>query len=110
MMPVGGPPGRAPSVVLPIAYLATAAAAFVLAALALPGLGAVLAGHYYHPRLLALTHVLALGWVTLAIMGASYQIIPVVIERPLFSERLALLATSRARGRDPRDGRPLLDR
>ena len=89
MIPVGGPPGRAPSVVLPLGYLATAAAAFVLAALALPGLGAALAGHYYHPRILALTHVLALGWITLAIMGASYQIIPVVIERPLFSEPLA---------------------
>lgn len=90
MIPLGGHPGRTPSVTLPLAYLATAALAFVLAALALPGLGAVLAGHYYHPRLLALTHVVTLGWITLAIMGASYQLIPVVIERPLYSERLAL--------------------
>ena len=73
---------------LPLAYLATAAIAFVLAALALPGLGAALAGHYYHPRLLALTHVVTLGWITLAIMGASYQLIPVAIERPLSSEHL----------------------
>jgi hypothetical protein len=90
MIPPGGPPGRTPSVTLPLAYLATAAIAFVLAALALPGLGAALAGHYYHPRLLALTHVVTLGWITLAIMGASYQLIPVAIERPLYSERLAL--------------------
>ena len=89
MIPLGVHSGRAPSATLPLAYLATAAAAFVLAALALPGLGAALTGHYYHPRLLALTHVVTLGWVTLAIMGASYQLIPVVIERPLFSERLA---------------------
>ena len=89
MIPLGGHPGRTPSVTLPLAYLATAAIAFVLAALALPGLGAALAGHYYHPRLLALTHVVTLGWITLAIMGASYQLIPVVIERPLCSERLA---------------------
>ena len=89
MIPAGGHSGRAPSVTLPLAYLATAATAFVLAALALPGLSAALAGHYYHPRLLALTHVVTLGWITLAIMGASYQLIPVVIERPLFSERLA---------------------
>ena len=89
MIPVGMPAGRASSVTLPLAYLATAATAFVLAALTLPGLGATLAGHYYHPRLLALTHVVTLGWITLAIMGASYQLIPVVIERPLFSERLA---------------------
>ncbi len=90
MIPQGGRSGRAPSVTLPLAYLVTAAAAFVLAALALPGLAPALAGHYYHPRLLALTHVVTLGWITLAIMGASYQLIPVVIERPLYSERLAL--------------------
>jgi hypothetical protein len=89
MIPRGVHAGRAPTVTLPLAYLATAAVAFVLAALALPGLGAALAGHYYHPRLLALTHVVTLGWITLAIMGASYQLIPVAIERPLWSERLA---------------------
>jgi len=89
MIPLSVHAGRAPSVTLPLAYLAMAATAFVLAALALPGLGVALAGHYYHPRLLALTHVVTLGWITLAIMGASYQLIPVVIERPLFSERLA---------------------
>jgi hypothetical protein len=76
-------------VTLPLAYLGAAALAFVLAALALPALGAELTGHYYHPRLLALAHVVALGWITLAIMGASYQLIPVAIERPLWSERLA---------------------
>jgi hypothetical protein len=78
-----------PSVTLPLAYLAVAALAFVLAGLTLPALGAELTGHYYHPRLLALVHVLALGWITLAILGASYQLIPVAIERPLWSERLA---------------------
>lgn len=82
-------PGRGPSAMLPLAYLGTAAAAFVLAALGVPWLAADLAGHYYHPRLLALTHTVTLGWITLAIMGASYQLIPVVLERPLWSERLA---------------------
>jgi hypothetical protein len=67
----------------------TAAAAFVLAALAVPWLAADLAGHYYHPRLLALTHTVTLGWITLTIMGASYQLIPIVLERPVWSERLA---------------------
>jgi hypothetical protein len=82
-------PGRGPSVALPLSYLMTAAAAFVVAALAVPWLGSELAGHYYQPRLLALTHTLTLGWITLAIMGASYQLIPVVLERPVWSERLA---------------------
>jgi hypothetical protein len=89
MIPAGLHSGRAASATLPLAYLGTAVAAFALAALALPGLGAELSGHYYHPRLLALTHVVTLGWITLAIMGASYQLIPVVTGRPLVSERLA---------------------
>jgi hypothetical protein len=66
-----------------------AAVAFALAGLGLPFLGAELSGHYYHPRLLALTHVLALGWITLAIFGATYQLVPVVIEQPLWSDRVA---------------------
>ena len=90
MIPVAAPRiATPPSVTLPLCYLGAAAAAFVLAALALPGLTAELGGHYYHPRLLALAHVVSLGWITLAIMGASYQIVPVVVERPLWSERLA---------------------
>ena len=81
--------GRLSSVALPLAHLGIAVVAFLLAAVALPGLGGELSGHYYHPRLLALTHVLALGWITLAIFGATYQLVPVVIERPLWSDRLA---------------------
>jgi hypothetical protein len=81
--------GRGPSPLLPLAYLVCATAAFVLAAAGVAWLAPVLAGHYYHPRLLALTHMVTLGWITLAIMGASYQLIPVVLERPIWSERLA---------------------
>jgi hypothetical protein len=38
---------------------------------------------------LALTHTVTLGWITLTIMGASYQIVPIVLGRPVWSERLA---------------------
>jgi Cytochrome C and Quinol oxidase polypeptide I len=82
-------PGRVASPRLPLAYLIAAAAAFVLAALAVPWLAPELAGHYYQPRLLALTHTVTLGWITLTIMGASYQIVPIVLGRPIWSERLA---------------------
>jgi hypothetical protein len=85
----GSPPGSAPSATLPLAYLLTAAVAFVAGALALPWLAAELAGHYYHPRLFALTHTFTLGWITLTIFGASYQLVPIVLGRPLWSERLA---------------------
>ena len=83
------PPGARPSVTLPLAYVTTAALAFVLAAAAVPWLAPELAGHYYQPRILALAHTVTLGWITLTIMGASYQLIPIVLERPLWSERLA---------------------
>jgi hypothetical protein len=87
MMPPG--PGRGVSPMLPLAYLVTATAAFVLAALAVPWLAPELAGHYYQPRVLALTHTVTLGWITLTIMGASYQIVPIVLGRPIWSERVA---------------------
>ena len=57
--------------------------------MAVPFLAPDLAGHYYHPRLAALTHTVTLGWITLSIMGASYQLIPIVLERRVWSERLA---------------------
>src|SRR5262249_11708825 len=87
---MGAPrPGGGPSPLLPLGYLVCAALAFLAAAMGVAWLAPELAGHYYHPRLLALTHTVTLGWVTLAIMGASYQLVPVVLERPIWSERLA---------------------
>jgi len=66
-----------------------ASLAFVLAAAGTLWLTPALAGHYYQPRVVALTHTVTLGWITLTIMGASYQLIPIVLERPIWSERLA---------------------
>ena len=82
-------PGSGLSPLVPLAYLVCAAVAFLAASLSVSWLAPELAGHYYHPRLLALTHTVTLGWVTLAIMGASYQLIPIVLEREIWSERLA---------------------
>ncbi len=81
--------GRAPSATLPLAYLVSSAVAFVVAAGGLPWLSPELAGHFYHPRVLALTHTVTLGWIMMSLLGASYQLIPIVLERPLWSERLA---------------------
>lgn len=46
--------------------------------------------HYFHPHTLAITHTMALGWGTMIILGAGHQLFPVLIERSLYSERLAL--------------------
>ena len=45
--------------------------------------------HYFHPHTLAITHMMALGWGTMMILGAGHQLIPVLIEAPLHSKRLA---------------------
>ena len=82
-------PGNGLSPLVPLAYLVCAAVAFLAAFQSVSWLAPELAGHYYHPQLLALTHTITLGWVTLAIMGASCQLIPIVLEREIWSERLA---------------------
>jgi hypothetical protein len=48
--------------------------------------------HYFHPRTLAITHTMALGWGTMIILGASHQLVPVLIEGKLFSNFLAYLS------------------
>lgn len=44
---------------------------------------------YFHPKLLAIVHLMALGWGTMIILGASHQLIPVLIEAKLYSNKLA---------------------
>ncbi|PTX12214.1 hypothetical protein C8N40_11412 [Pontibacter mucosus] len=72
---------------------------YAFAALAFMALGVLLlfstdafGGHYFHPKLLTLTHVAALGWATMVIFGALYQLLPVVLECKLYSEKLATAA------------------
>lgn len=47
--------------------------------------------HHFHPHTLALTHIMALGWGTMMILGASHQLLPVLIEGKLDSDILAYL-------------------
>jgi hypothetical protein len=49
-------------------------------------------GHYFHPQVLAITHMAALGWGTMIILGASYQLVPVVLETELYSKKMAWLS------------------
>ena len=37
---------------------------------------AAVAGFYYHPRMLAVVHLVTLGWITASILGALYAIVP----------------------------------
>jgi hypothetical protein len=48
--------------------------------------------HYFHPHTLAITHLMALGWGTMMILGASHQLVPVLIEGKLYSNTLAYMS------------------
>jgi hypothetical protein len=52
--------------------------------------------HYFQPRTLAITHTMALGWGTMIILGASHQLVPVLIEARLHSTLLAYLSFAMA--------------
>ena len=46
---------------------------------------------YFNTKLLAITHIAVLGWASMIVFGALYQLVPVVFETALFSEKLAKL-------------------
>jgi hypothetical protein len=74
-------------VVLP--HYAFAAGAFLVLSVLLLFSTDAFGGHYFHPKLLTLTHVAVLGWATMVIFGALYQLLPVVLDCKLYSEKLA---------------------
>ena len=48
-----------------------------------------LSGHYFNPKLLSLVHLTTLGWISMIIFGALYQLVPVVLDVKLHNEKLA---------------------
>ena len=68
----------APLLYFGFAHLCLAAA---FAAVALDPRG--LAGFYYHPRMVAVVHLVTLGWITSSILGAVYMIGPMALRMPM---------------------------
>jgi hypothetical protein len=66
-----------------LGFLLAACAGVVLVA---PDLAA---GLHLAPRVVAVTHLFTLGWITTSIMGALYQFLPVALTEPIRSVRLA---------------------
>lgn len=77
-------------VVLP--FYIYAAAAFLLACILLLINTGIVHQHHFQPQTLAITHLMALGWGTMIILGASHQLLPVLIEGKLDSNFLAYLS------------------
>lgn len=74
-------------VVLP--FYGYAAFAFLVATVLLFLSATGITQHYFQPHTLAITHIMALGWGTMIILGASHQLVPVLIEGNLYSNKLA---------------------
>src|SRR5690554_1991877 len=48
--------------------------------------------HFFNQYTLALVHTAALGWGTMIIFGAAYQLMPVIFEEELYSSKLAFIS------------------
>ncbi|MCC7233261.1 MAG: cytochrome c oxidase subunit I [Bacteroidia bacterium] len=73
-------------VVLP--FYVYAAFSFLVSAVLLFLSSPAFLNHYFQPHILAITHLMTLGWGTMIILGASHQLVPVFIEGRLYSNTL----------------------
>ena len=76
-----------PSVVIP--HFVFGALSLLLIAVLFVLADTELLGSYFNNKIVAITHIAVLGWGTMIVFGALYQLIPVVFETALFSEKLA---------------------
>lgn len=75
---------------LVIAHYITAALLFLLLTTFIFFSSNAFIGHYFHPKLLAITHVTTLGWISLVIIGSLYQLAPVITNTNLYSTKMAV--------------------
>jgi hypothetical protein len=73
------PRTRLPPRLLPVLYLGVAHVAFAVAfaAVALDPRG--VSGFFYHARMLAIVHLVTLGWITASILGSLYIVGPIAL-------------------------------
>ena len=73
-----------------IPYYAVAALLFVITTALCINAATAFAGHYFQPKLLAITHMAVLGWATMIIFGATNQLAPVIAEHKLYSKKIPI--------------------
>lgn len=81
---------KAPPLRIVIPFYATGALFFLIFTVLLFMSANDLTGHYFSPHLLAIVHTAVLGWGTMVIFGAAYELLPVLCENTLYSNRLAI--------------------
>ncbi len=80
---------NAPSLSVVIPPFIFGALSFLVLTVFIALTGNELLGPYFSGKMLAITHLAVLGWSTMIVLGALYQLVPVVFETGLFSEKLA---------------------
>ncbi|MBX6380726.1 MAG: hypothetical protein IRZ01_08635 [Thermoflavifilum aggregans] len=84
--------GKAPKNYAVLPFYAGGAFFLICIALALLWVVPELNGHYAAPHIVALVHMFTVGWASMIMMGATYQLLPVICEHDLFSSRLSLFS------------------
>lgn len=79
---------NAPALDLPARFMALAIVAFIVAIATSPWTLPLMQEQFNAFSLLALVHLMTLGFIGSMIIGASYQLVPVALQAPLFSVRL----------------------
>jgi hypothetical protein len=80
---------QAPDVTLPLRFLVSGILSLFVGLIILALRPDFITGYHYHQHIVAVTHLLLLGFGLTVVMGATYQLVPVILETPLHSERLA---------------------
>lgn len=70
---------RLPPRLVPAIYLAAGHAALIIALLTLAIAPDTISGFFYHPRTIALVHLVTLGWISSSILGWIYLVGPVAL-------------------------------
>lgn len=84
--------GNTPKEYAVVPFYTTAAILFLVLTVLMFIAAPQFTAHYFQGKTLALVHIAALGWATMIIFGAAYQLMPVIFERNLFSSKLALVS------------------
>jgi hypothetical protein len=82
----------APSSAVPLAYFAGAHVGLAAALLVLVVRPDVPGGFFYHPRMVALVHLVTLGWLSGSILGAFYIVAPLALGLPMRAGRIDWIA------------------
>lgn len=91
-VPRGISSANAPALDLPARFMALGMCGFLTVAILIPWAAPLLLHGFGDHRLLAFVHLNTLGVVAAVILGASYQLVPVVLQTPLASVRAGRLS------------------